>query len=56
MNAASLAEIIIHIVITHYGFFESIGSNQGSLFILKIFFSLCYFLSIKQKIFTIFLL
>ena len=54
INALDLAEIIINLVVRYYGFLDSIVNSQGSLFTSKFWSSLCYFLSIKQKLFTTF--
>ena len=53
-NAPGLAEVIIDIVVRHYGLSNSIITDRGSLFTSKFWSSLCYFLSIKQKLSTVF--
>lgn len=50
INAPGLAEIIIKIVVWNYGLPDSIMSDRGSVFNLKFWSSLCYFLGIKQKL------
>ena len=47
INTPGLAKVIIDIVVRHYGLLDSIVTNQGSLFILKFWSSLCYFFGIK---------
>ena len=47
INALGLAKVIINMVMRHHGLLDSIVTDQGSLFILKFWWSLCYFLSIK---------
>ncbi len=54
INALGLAEIIIKIVVWHHGLLDSSISDQGSVFTLKFWFSLYYFLGIKQKLSTAF--
>ena len=49
-----LAEVIIDMVICHHGFLDSIVTNKGSLFTLKFWSLLCYFLGIKKRLFTTF--
>ena len=50
INAPSLAEIIINIVMKHHGLRDSIITNWGSLFTSKFWSLLCYFLNIKQRL------
>ena len=50
IDAPDLAEIIIEAVVYYYGLPNSIMSDCGSVFTLKFWFSLCYFLEIKQKL------
>ena len=47
INAFSFIKVIIDVVLRHYGLPYSIISNQGSIFILKFWLLLCYFLGIK---------
>ncbi len=54
INASCLAEVIINVVVYHYGVPELIVTDRGSLFISKFWFSLCYFLGIKRKLFIAF--
>ena len=46
-DAPGLAEVIIDVVIHHRRLPESIVTNRGSLFTLKFWSSLCYFVGIK---------
>ena len=50
INATGLAELIINVVLHQHGVSELIVTDQGSLFISKFWFSLCYFLGIKRKL------
>ena len=50
IDAPGVAEIIIEIIIRHYGLPDLIVSDRGSVFISKFWSSLCYFLSIKQRL------
>ena len=43
------AEVIINMLVRHHGVPKSIITDRGSLFALKFWFSLCYFLGIKRK-------
>ena len=54
INTPGLAEIIIDVVVKHYGLSDLIVSNQSSVFTFKFWSLLCYFLGIKQRLFTIF--
>ena len=54
IDAPSLKEIIINIVVKHHSLPDSIINNQGLLFISKFWWLLCYFLHINQKLFTAF--
>ncbi len=56
INALDLAEVIIEAVLWHHSLSDSIVSDRGSVFISKFWSSLCYFLGIKQKLSTAFLL
>ena len=56
INALYLVEIIINIVINYYSFLDSIVINKSLLFKLKFWLLLCYFFSIKQKLFIAFYL
>ena len=50
IDILGLAEMIINMVIRYHGVPESIVIDQGSLFTLKLWFLLCYFLDIKTKL------
>ncbi len=54
IDTLGLAKVIIKAVVQHYGLPDSIVSNGGSVFTLKFWSSLCYFLRIKQKLSTAF--
>ena len=54
INAPRLAKIIINMVVWHHGLRNSIVTDRGSLFTSKFWSLLCYFLSIKRKLFTAF--
>ena len=54
INASGLAKVIFNVVIWHYSLPDSIFSDRGLLFIFKFWSLLCYFFSIKQKLFTAF--
>ena len=54
INPPGLAEIIIDVIIRHYGLPDFIVINQESLFTSKFWSLLCYFLGIKQKLSTAF--
>ena len=54
INAPGLAEVILDVVVQHHGLPNSIVSDRGSLFILKFWLSLCYFLGIKRRLSTAF--
>ncbi len=54
IDVSDLAEVIIDMVVQHYGVLKSIVTNWGLLFISKFWSSLCYFLRIKKKLFTTF--
>ena len=55
-NALGLAAVIIDVVVFHHRLPDSIIIDQGSLFISKFWSLLCYFLGIKQRLFTAFYL
>ncbi len=48
INIPGLAEVIINIIVYHYGVPGSIVTDRGSIFISKFWSSLCYFLEIKK--------
>ena len=54
IGALRLAEVIINVVVRHYGLPDSIVTDRGSLFTSKFWSSLCYFLGIKRKLSTAF--
>ena len=54
INASSLAEAIIDIVVRHHGLPDLIVTDKSSLFTSKFWSSLCYFLDIKRRLSTTF--
>ena len=54
INPPGLAEVIINVVVRHHRLSDLIVINQGSLFTLKFWSLLCYFLGIKRKLSTAF--
>ena len=54
IDAPGLAEVIIDVVVRHYGLPNSIVTDRGSFFTSKFWSSLCYFLGIKRKLSTAF--
>lgn len=52
IDAPSLAEVIINVVVRHYGLLDSIISEQRVVFISKFKSFLCYLLGIKQWLST----
>ena len=54
IDAPGLAKVIIDVVIWHHGLFDFIITDWGSLFMLKFWSLLCYFLDIKRKLSTAF--
>ena len=50
----ALAEVILNVVVRYYGLLNSIVSNCSSVFTSKFWSSMCYFLSIKQRLSTAF--
>ena len=52
IDASSLAEVIIDMVVRHHGLPDSIVSNWGSVSTFQFWLLLCYFLDIKQRIST----
>ena len=54
IDALSLVEVIINVVVRHHGLSDLIVTNWESFFTTKFWSSLCYFLSIKQKLSTAF--
>ncbi len=56
IDALSLVKVIFDVVIQYYGFLDSIISDHSSVFTSKFCLLLCYFLEIKQRLFTTFYL
>ena len=54
IDAPSLAEVIIIVVVRHHGLPDSIVTDRGSLFTSKFWSLLCYFLGIKRRLSTAF--
>ena len=54
INASGLAEVIIHMVVCHHSFLDSIITDRGSLFTSKFWSLLCYFFGIKRRLSTAF--
>ena len=54
IDAPELVEVILDVVVQHYGLPNSIIFDRSSLFTFKFWSSLCYFLGIKQKLSTAF--
>ena len=54
IDAPELVEVIFDVVVWHHSLLDSIVSNRGLLFTSKFWLSLCYFLSIKPRLFTAF--
>ena len=54
IDAPGLAEVILDVVVCHYGLPDSIVTDRGLLFTSKFWSSLCYFLGIKRRLSTAF--
>ena len=54
LNAPRLAEVIINILVRHYGLLDSIIINRSSLFISKFWSLPCYCSGIKRRLSTAF--
>ena len=54
INNSGPADVIIKTVVRYYGLPDSIVSDCGSVFTLKFWFSLFYFLKMKWKLLTAF--
>ena len=54
IDSSGLVEVIIDMVVQHSDLTDSIISDQGSIFMSKFWFSLCYFLGIKKQLFIAF--
>ena len=50
IDAPGLAEVIINVIVRHYGLPGSIVIDRGLLFTSKFWLLLCYFLGIKQRL------
>ena len=50
ITAPALAEVILNVVVQYHGLANSIVSDRGLIFMSKFWSSLCYFLSIKQRL------
>ena len=48
IDIPGFAKVIVDVVVHHHGFSDLIVTNQNSLFTLKFWSSLCYFLRIKH--------
>ena len=54
IDAPGLAEVIINVVVRHHSLSDLIVTNWGSLFTLKFWLLLYYFLGIKRRLSTSF--
>ncbi len=54
IDASSLAEVIIDVIVWNYSILESIVTDRRLLFISKFWSLLCYFLGIRKKLLTAF--
>ncbi len=54
IDTPGLAEVINNVVMRHHGVPESIITSRGWLYIFKFWFLLCYFLGMKQRLWTAF--
>ena len=54
IDVPGLVEVILDVVIRHYGLPNSIISDWGAIFTSKFWSSLCYFLGIKRRLSTVF--
>ena len=54
IDALDLTEIMIDMVVRHHGLPDSIISDRRAIFTSRFWSSLCYFLGIKQQLFTAF--
>lgn len=54
INAVGLVEVILDIVIQYHGFLDLIIIHRGLFFNSNFWLLFCYFLGIKQKLFTVF--
>ena len=51
IDVPGLAKVIIDVLVRHYGLLDSIVFDQASLFTLKFWSFLCYFVRIKRWLF-----
>ena len=56
IDASELAEVVIDMVVSHYGLPNLIVTDRGALFTSKFWSLLCYFLGIKCRLSTVFYL
>ena len=56
IDAPELAEVILDVVVWHYGLADSIVTNRSLFFTSKFWSSLCYFFGIKRRLSTAFYL
>ena len=54
INTLALDEVILNVVIQHYGIYNLIVSDRSLLFTLKFWLLLNYFFDIKQRLSTAF--
>ena len=54
IDAPGLAEVILNVVVRHYGISDSIVTDRGLLFTSKFWLLLCYFFGIKRRLSTAF--
>ena len=50
IDALGLTKVILQVVVRYHGLLDSIITEQGLLFNLKFWSSLCYFLGIKRRL------
>ena len=50
INAPGIAEVILDMIVWHYGLLDSINTNRGLLFTSKFWSSLYYFLGVKWQL------
>ena len=54
INVSRLADVIIDVIVQHYGLPDSIISDCRAIFTSKFWSLLCYFLDIKRRLSTAF--
>ena len=54
LNAPKIAQVILDMIVWNHGLPDSVITDKSSLFTLKFWVSLCYFLGIKRRLFTAF--